>query len=1074
MILDKQTRKAIQEDNNKKSLRQDTKQHCLKILQGIGKFDENTAHRAIWELVQNARDLANEIGGKKQVSVKIVLTEDELSFSHNGKHFNFDCLSSLIKQVSSEEKEDPDAAGQFGTGFMTTHKFSRKLYINGSYEVAPDTYVSLDGFLIDRSADELSSMRDSMTQQLLNVNNLMEKDTSSTKEEWTEFVYLTDTEDRKDAAQQGVKSAMELMPYVMTFNERIVECSIQDKDGSVTVFKKEQQNDVEGLHVMRIWKNKVPIDCFYLQSDDKKDIIILPLQKALEAKKLGPIPRLFIFFPLLGTEANSINYVFHSERFFPTETRDLIVLPDGNAEHQYKIDKDMEVLKEMSSMLFDYLKVHANQIKNSIYLAPIGFDMVLRKEKTMEFFKSRHKAWVEVFKNLPLIELDDDSVSIEQTDKVKVLDHNIVEFLKQDENEKYLDVVYEYASMVSALPKKEQILEWSDIVYQWNPDEAKWYVTIEAIVEQIKSMGDGEALLRFLEYLKASGQSHYFKTKAIIPNREGTLCSFSGLRNGKDIPEKLYNVCKPLVPEFTSKLIDERFVGLDEFASFTRDDLKSALSKYVEEQEQLEEPLKDHLPDVLRFCMTFPTSNPENNDRYKAISVISEKYQDVPFEVNYVQHLGDVDKEQLMYKVVFDALVKYEFQQIAYEAKQNENWYKEEPNSNYLFNLLNSLSNIERPTLYQSKIMPDYAIFPNQNGMLCEPSSLFVLENDPNHHHGKADIEDLCSFCIDVTGEDKRDHWADERFAGFQPFQKEGAKSIANAIDEKLKSQNYSPNTFMKILDHLDQEEEIWCYWFSNINDNKANIFLNRIQGQQKAHVYTIMKTEEGKLEKLANLAASDEEKLKKLADLAANEKMDRIIEEGLKAVALLDFQGKHDCFIRELGQYVETLLLDQLKGQINDKELSVEVSDQQGGQDYIVRLEGEEVYYVEVKSRWTTSDVVEMSPLQFKNSVDHKERYSLCFVDMTWKNTNDVGEREYDDIETCLNHTKVLHDIGKRNEWCIESVQQTKERPHIGGSYSLTVPQELFKQENTPTFDDLIKRIKGVLEQKISTKDVK
>jgi uncharacterized protein YjbK len=272
----------------------------------------------------------------------------------------------------------------------------------------------------------------------------------------------------------------------------------------------------------------------------------------------------------------------------------------------------------------------------------------------------------------------------------------------------------------------------------------------------------------------------------------------------------------------------------------------------------------------------------------------------------------------------------------------------------------------------------------------------------------------------------------------------------------------------------LDQEEEIWCYWFSNINDNKANIFLNRIQGQQKAHVYTIMKTEEGKLEKLANLAASDEEKLKKLADLAANEKMDRIIEEGLKAVALLDFQGKHDCFIRELGQYVETLLLDQLKGQINDKELSVEVSDQQGGQDYIVRLEGEEVYYVEVKSRWTTSDVVEMSPLQFKNSVDHKERYSLCFVDMTWKNTNDVGEREYDDIETCLNHTKVLHDIGKRNEWCIESVQQTKERPHIGGSYSLTVPQELFKQENTPTFDDLIKRIKGVLEQKISTKDVK
>lgn len=1074
MILDEQTIKTIQDNNDKKSLRQDTKQHCLKILQGIGKFDENTAHRAIWELVQNARDLANDIAGKKQVSIRIVLAEDQLSFAHNGKHFNFDCLSSLIKQVSSEEKEDPDAAGQFGTGFMTTHKFSRKLYINGSYEVAPNIYVSLDRFLIDRSADELSLMRDAMTQQLLNVNKLMEKDTSSTKEKWTTFVYLTDTEDRKKAAQQGVKAAMDLMPYVMTFNERIVECSIQDKDGNVTMFKKEQKQDEEGLHVMRIWKNEVPIDCFYLQSDDKKDIIILPLQKALEAKKMDLVPRLFIFFPLLGTEANSINYIFHSERFFPTESRDLIVLPDGNAEHQYKIDKDVEVLEEMSCMLFDYLKVHANQIKNSIYLAPIGFDMVLRKEKTMEFFRSRHKAWVEVFKNLPLIELDEGHVSIEQTDKVKVLDHNIVEFLKQDENWKYLDVVYEYASMVSSLPKKEQILEWSDIVYQWNPDETKWYVTIEAIVEQIKSMGDRETLLRFLEYLKASGQSHYFKTKAIIPNREGDLCSYSGLRDGKDIPKELYNVCKPLVPEFTSKLIDEDFVKLDEFAPFTRDDLKTALSKYVEELEQKEIPLKDQLSDVLRFCMTFPTSNPENNDRYKAISVICEKYQDVPFAVNYVPHLGDVDKEQLMYKVVFDALVKYEFRQIASEANQNENWYKEEQNSNYLFNLINSLSNIERPTLYQSKIMPDYAIFPNQNGKLCESSSLSVLENDLDHPHDISDISDLCSFYIDVVGEDKRDHWVEERFAGFQPFRTESARFIANEIDERLKEQEYRPNTFMQILDHLDKQEVIWCYWFSSINDNKANIFLNRIQGQQKAHVYTIMKTEESKLEKLANLAANDEEKLKKLAELAANEKMDKIIEEGLKAVALLDFQDKHDCFIHELGQYVEDLLLEQLKEQINDNDLKVEVSDQQGGQDYIVRLGGEEIYYVEVKSRWATSDVVEMSPLQFKNSVNHQENYSLCFVDMTWKNTDNVGEREYDDIKTCLNHTKVLHDIGKRNEWCIESVQQTKERPHIGGSYSLTVPQELFKSENTPTFDDLIKRIKGIIEQKIKMKDVK
>lgn len=38
----------IQERNKEKARRQDNKQHCQKILQGIGKFDDSTAHRAIW------------------------------------------------------------------------------------------------------------------------------------------------------------------------------------------------------------------------------------------------------------------------------------------------------------------------------------------------------------------------------------------------------------------------------------------------------------------------------------------------------------------------------------------------------------------------------------------------------------------------------------------------------------------------------------------------------------------------------------------------------------------------------------------------------------------------------------------------------------------------------------------------------------------------------------------------------------------------------------------------------------------------------------------------------------------
>lgn len=234
---------------------------------------------------------------------------------------------------------------------------------------------------------------------------------------------------------------MELMPYVMTINERLSECSIKQKDGNTVVFKKNQLPEIEGLRVMQILKNDIPINCYYLQSDDKKDIIILPLNSETEAKTIGEkTPRLFIYFPLLGTEINSINYIYHSERFYPTEPRDLIVLPDGNTEHQYKIENDVKVLAEMDEMLFNYLKNHVQNIHNGIYLAPIGFDMKLRKSVTMDYFKARHETWVGVFKSLPLIEMEDENVSIESTSKVRVLDHSIVEFLRQEGNYKYLDV----------------------------------------------------------------------------------------------------------------------------------------------------------------------------------------------------------------------------------------------------------------------------------------------------------------------------------------------------------------------------------------------------------------------------------------------------------------------------------------------------------------------------------------------------------------------------------------------------------------------------------------------------------
>ena len=218
-MITQEQKEAIKKQNQDKARRQDIKQHCQKILEGIGRFDDNTASRAIWELLQNARDLS------EHANVKLVLEEDKLVFSHNGEPFNYDTFTSLIKQVSSEEKEDPNAAGQFGTGFMTTHKFSRKIRIDGCMRVADNEYAAIENFILDRTASEIQDMINAMADQLKYADELIDKPTVPDPSPETTFTYFLD-EDHYPAAKQGVDNAIDLLPYVMTINNRIEQVEV--------------------------------------------------------------------------------------------------------------------------------------------------------------------------------------------------------------------------------------------------------------------------------------------------------------------------------------------------------------------------------------------------------------------------------------------------------------------------------------------------------------------------------------------------------------------------------------------------------------------------------------------------------------------------------------------------------------------------------------------------------------------------------------------------------------------------------------------------------------------------------
>lgn len=201
----------------------------------------------------------------------------------------------------------------------------------------PIAYVDINDFLINReNFNNIPLFIEDMTEQIMKVNELMDAEQKQEAKEWTELSYELN-EERKIIAQTAIDEAIKLMPYVLTFNDNIGSCSIQDNTRSknIAFTKKDEICSVKDLQCKRIiiteaGKSTTNFDCFYLEMHNGDSRIILPLESETQVCSLGDIPRLYVHFPLIGPNYFGVNFLFHSHRFTPEESRDNIIVPKDN------------------------------------------------------------------------------------------------------------------------------------------------------------------------------------------------------------------------------------------------------------------------------------------------------------------------------------------------------------------------------------------------------------------------------------------------------------------------------------------------------------------------------------------------------------------------------------------------------------------------------------------------------------------------------------------------------------------------------------------------------------------------
>ena len=1027
--------------------RQFCKQSCTKISQGLDKLDPRSGERAIWELFQNARDLAvKEDDGIKRAHIKMIVTPTEFVFAHKGKPFTHDSFGSLVKQVSSQGKEDENSVGQYGTGFLTTHAFGRKILVNGSLDMeeqAPGKYVNIDNFEVDRTFEDLPEFVDKMAKQLIAIENYADAPQVDLCREWTEFHYQLATADNAlEKVINGIKASIKVLPYVLTINEPIADVTIFDEiTGTTYEFKKEQLPEERGLKVMGIHRKDNGVSScqkiFYLQSEDKFDTIIMPLQDAQTAKSLSGIAKLFVYFPLLGTEDFGMDFLFHSHRFFPVEERDALHLPVENENVRKKYKQNVEVLNSMSGMVFDYLRLNCGSICNMIEILMLSFECIKNKQDiTNDFFKEFKSKWVSFYEELSLFTFEEGNRKL-NSGKVCLFTSSIVESFENEQGRLFNDV-FDAIPKTCNLPDKEVILKWSKVVRSWKDVNSTCFLTLADIAKAVADSSCSMTLLHsFDTYVSEMKRTELFNEYPLIPNREGIRKKASELKNGDKIPNWLSDTVKPLVAGSISTLVDVGFADIVTLCNFSRKDLCDSItaSLGVLREQNLKKD-KCYNSDIIRtltnICSIYKQSG-LNTYRNKALPVICGH-----LGIEYNEKLLvaiDADERDIS-QLPFKHLVENMLLEISLQTSE---WV--ETNYDYILKLHESIHQWNEYYDRNNKkgFAITYGAFPNKMNELCRAEDL---------SYGNNIDKQLMSLYKTVFGTDLEKSLVNDDFHSFCEFQTLSNEQVSSEIEVKLEENSFQDDVVLDIIDHLD--DVCWQKWFPHITEKKAELFLKQVKPACKNGVFRLMKIE-------------DPSKLEQLAALADDENIDQIIQYG--KLALIEQQNKEADleYKKSLGEYVEQCVQNKLKSlliQKNDNLLNqIRVENEQCGYDLVVYQDTTPIYYIEVKSRWGSDQSVMMSPLQMRTSVEVSENYSLCCVDMTGM-AYDSFNHEYPSLQETIDRMKCLTNIGKLNTKLVQVVYNNSDNEiHIGGEYKCIVPQKVIKENGEP-FDKLVTTI--------------
>ena len=553
-------------------LASNTAQSVHKHLRTLESNRSRVLPRWIWELLQNARDVAD---GNASLVVSVEACNSELTFRHNGRGFEPDEITHLVYYGSTKLELD-DPIGQFGSGFLTTHLLSPTIEVAGQL-----TDGRTFAFRLDRSGDSVADLQRCMDDSFEAFkSSLVSAADGADPGVATTFRYAIDERASK-AVHEGVRALALAGPYVTAFNNVFKSIRfLTPESGCILELRRRRvlTDHIEEVEVdVSAHDGEEPARRSYAVAELDGVAVAVPFERRGEELTLvspTTVPKLALGFPLIGTEDFSFPAVVHSLRFSPTEERDGVFL--GQSDDQAN-QENQAVLEHACRLLLMIAEFAAKSgWSHNHVLAEVP---PIRAQRWMD------DVWLRNCLRTHLVDPIRATSSV-LTESGSVVAPNSSRLPTADSPEtvdQLWSLAHSLTSLKDTLPRQAEAWGWCNAA-------RKWAALYECPLGELKETMDGRDLAGYAEsagsietlqaqlgggdttgwldelhcFLSANDFDEALRGLEIVPDQNGRFCTLPQLHRDQDIPSELKEIAQLVGWDLRAKLRDKRFRTLSD------------------------------------------------------------------------------------------------------------------------------------------------------------------------------------------------------------------------------------------------------------------------------------------------------------------------------------------------------------------------------------------------------------------------------------------------------------------------------------------------------------------------------